>query len=402
MTTATKTDTRFRALTTLLHRHENLWRPVPFYLSELPWESNIPELATALRKLDQLQLSELESDSAALLTWLGEFIPEMGDIAALQRVPLQSTAAHHYSSRFHRDIPGRKWRQIKAFAGCMKQPDGRILEWCSGKGHLGRALHQRFRVPVTGLDWNSDLCRKGNKLSHTHNVDVRLEHCDVLSPAAAHHLGQAKHAVALHACGDLHRRLIETASSRGIQSLHLSPCCYHLSADTRYRPFSRAGRNSGLQLSRDECRLAVQETVTAAATTAKRRDKKNAWRLGFDRLQRKIRGVDEYLPVPPVSDLCLKAGFADFCHQAAAMKALAIPQGVDWSALEQIGWQRQAEVCRMELPRHAFRRVLELWLVLDRALYLEESGYSVRVSRFCERDVTPRNLLIRAFKPVAL
>ena len=188
---------------------------------------------------------------------------------------------------------------------------------------------------------------------------------------------------------------------QGIKSLHLSPCCYHLSSDPDYQPFSKAGRNSGLQLSRDECRLAVQETVTAAAATAKRRDKKNAWRLGFDHLQREIRAVDEYLPVPPVSDACLKAAFADFCYRAAAMKALAIPTGVDWSGLERIGWQRQAEVCRMELPRHAFRQVLELWLVLDRALYLQESGYSVDVSRFCEREVTPRNLLISAFKPVA-
>ena len=39
MTTAIKMDTRFEALTSALLRHENLWRPVPFYLRELPWES---------------------------------------------------------------------------------------------------------------------------------------------------------------------------------------------------------------------------------------------------------------------------------------------------------------------------------------------------------------------------
>ena len=188
---------------------------------------------------------------------------------------------------------------------------------------------------------------------------------------------------------------------QGIKSLHLSPCCYHLSSDPDYQPLSKVGRNSGFNLSRDECRLAVQETVKAAATTASRRDKKNAWRLGFDHLQREIRAVDEDLPVPPVSDACLKDTFADFCHQAAAMKALSIPSKTDLSVMERIGWQRQAEVCRMELPRHAFRRVLELWLVLDVAMYLQESGYSVEVSRFCEREVTPRNLLISALKPVA-
>ena len=402
MTTAIKMDTRFEALTSALLRHENLWRPVPFYLRELPWESGNSAVAAALRALDELQLSELESDSNALLNWLAQFVPDMSDVAALCRIPLRPATTYAYSSQFHRDIPGRKWQQIKAFAGCMDRPDGRILEWCAGKAHLGRALYQRFKTPVTGLEWNSELCRKGNKLSHTHQVDVRLEHCDVLSPAATHRVEQANHVVALHACGDLHRRLIETVGSQAVQSLHLSPCCYHLGQDPVYQPFSQAGHNSGLQLSRDECRLAVQETVTAAAVIAKRRDRKNAWRLGFDNLQREIRAVDEYLPIPPVSDTTLHGTFADFCHRAAAMKGLTIPPQVDWPALERIGWQRQAEVCRMELPRHAFRRVLELWLVLDRALYLQESGYSVDVSRFCEREVTPRNLLISALKPVMI
>ena len=50
----------------------------------------------------------------------------------------------------------------------------------------------------------------------------------------------------------------------------------------------------------------------------------------------------------------------------------------------------------MELPRHGLRRALELWLVLDRALYLGEHGYSVSVGTFCERRLTPRNLMIRA------
>ena len=389
---------RFQAVTELLHVQEQLWRPVPFYLPELPWESRFPALACALRALDGPHLAELESNNAALLAWLAHFLPELEAVTTAQRVPLQPATTYRYSSSFHRDIPGRKWQQIKAFASSMPPPDGPVLEWCAGKGHLGRALYQRFQTPVTGLEWNSELCRKGNALSHRHAVDVQLTHCDVLSSTATAHLARTNHVVALHACGDLHRRLVEAATMQGVSSVYLSPCCYHLSADPGYRPFSQAGRISGLQLSRDECRLAVQETVTAAAATAKKRDTKNAWRLGFDRLQRQARKVDEYLPVPPVSDAALQKGFVEFCRGAAALKKVSLPPGIDWPALEAIGWQRQREVCRMELPRHAFRRVLELWLVLDRALFLEESGYKVTVNRFCERAITPRNLLICATK----
>ena len=53
---------------------------------------------------------------------------------------------------------------------------------------------------------------------------------------------------------------------------------------------------------------------------------------------------------------------------------------------------------RHELVRHLFRRPLELWVVLDYSMFLEEQGYDVRLGTFCERQLTPRNLLIDAEK----
>jgi hypothetical protein len=45
-----------------------------------------------------------------------------------------------------------------------------------------------------------------------------------------------------------------------------------------------------------------------------------------------------------------------------------------------------------------FRRPLELWLVLDRALYLQERGYEVKLGTFCAPTLTPRNVLLVAEK----
>ena len=72
------------------------------------------------------------------------------------------------------------------------------------------------------------------------------------------------------------------------------------------------------------------------------------------------------------------------------------PGDEDWPALEHTGWQRLAEVRNLELVRGLFRRPLELWLLLDRALLLEEQGYRVRLGTFCPSQLTPRNLLLLA------
>jgi hypothetical protein len=61
-----------------------------------------------------------------------------------------------------------------------------------------------------------------------------------------------------------------------------------------------------------------------------------------------------------------------------------------------LGWQRLATVRNLELPRSLFRRPLEIWLLLDRALFLEEQGYQVRLGNFCPAQLTPRNILLLA------
>jgi hypothetical protein len=166
---------------------------------------------------------------------------------------------------------------------------------------------------------------------------------------------------------------------------------------------SRLGRDLAhqhrLHLNREDLALAVQETITAPRSDRMARARGNAWRLGFDLLQRKLRGTDDYLPLPSLARGRSPPSFEAFCRWAAAQKGMALPAPCDWQALEQEGWRRYAEVSRLELVRHLFRRPLEIWLVLDRALFLEEAGFRVEVGTFCTRALTPRNLLLRARPP---
>ena len=50
----------------------------------------------------------------------------------------------------------------------------------------------------------------------------------------------------------------------------------------------------------------------------------------------------------------------------------------------------------LELVRGLFRRPLEVWLLLDRALYLQEQGWKVQLGTFCAYHLTPRNALLLA------
>jgi hypothetical protein len=175
----------------------------------------------------------------------------------------------------------------------------------------------------------------------------------------------------------------------------VAPCCYNRISSEQYQALSAPARASALRLSREDLGLPLSETVTAGLRVRLQRDTSMARRLGFDQLQRQLRGCDEYLPTPSLPSEWLHRSFADYCQHLAALKGLSTGEQ-DWAALEQHGWQRLAQVRNLELVRGLFRRPLEMWLVLDRALFLQENGYQAQVGRFCETALTPRNLMVLA------
>ncbi|WP_280554492.1 methyltransferase [Halomonas sp. 25-S5] len=389
---------RFARLTALLAEWQPLWRPMPFQHRRLPWAEAHPELADGLRSLDDAECARLQADPFTDSP-LAERLP-VAELAALVELPELPAEGPGLPAQWAEHMGGRKWQQVAAFVPRMAAlPGAVLLEWCAGKGHLARTLARRLDREVTGLEWQAALCRDGQALAERQGARVQLAQQDVLAPDAARWLTADTQVAALHACGDLHGRLIELAAEQG-SAVTLAPCCYHRTARVHYRPFSRRGRElaaaHGLSLTREDLAMAVQETVTAPRHVRRHRQRANAWRLGFDALQRQVRGRDAYLPVPSLAYGRMPESFAGFCRWAAECKGLVLPAGIDWHAFEQQGQRRQAEVTRLELVRHLFRRPLEVWLVLDRQRRLEEAGFRVELGTFCARELTPRNLLLRA------
>ncbi|MCW5581721.1 MAG: methyltransferase, partial [Luteimonas sp.] len=285
------------------------------------------------------------------------------------------------------------------FAARGTRPAAPLLEWCAGKGHLGRRLAQADGVAVTSLEIDPALCAAGAALAARADIRQTMLCADALAGDAQAHL-RGREVVALHACGELHRTLVRSASRSGAAGYRIAPCCYHLGAGDAYRPLS-AGAT--LALNTDTLRLAVTETVTAPQHVRRRLARDQAWKLGFVALRDAVEGGNDGAPPAPrsfrpVPAAWLTGDFAGFCGALAQREGVVLPEVTQgqWAYWQAQGERRRLEVRRHELVRHAFRRALEAWLVLDLALGLEERSFDVEAGTFCERRLTPRNLLVLA------
>ena len=377
-----------------------LWREVPFKQPQLSWYARHPHWHGILQAIDDSLLDALAADPELLAVFareaLGIRLPVQPDVPAAEGCPACA----------RRDPPDgvkpRKWEQVERFVNArdaVSDDTGRrVVEWCAGKGHLGRSLLARDpNREVVALERDPELVWHGVRIAADRDLRLRFEVQDVLASSVARFCSGDSNHVALHACGRLHISMLRHCSRGGVAQIDLAPCCYHLVDDVPYRPLSACVRQgTGLSLDRDALKLAVQETVTAPHNARRNRARLQQWRLGFDSLLRAYCGYRHYLPLPSLSLTAAGGDFQAFCQRAAATRGLTLPGGIDYPRMEQAGRDRFARVSREDLVRQLFRRPLELWLAYDRCLYLEEQGYAVSLQAFCPRDVTPRNLWIHA------
>jgi len=384
---------RFHALRDCLVAHDDLWRPTPFHIPRPDWCDLYPDLGQQLLSLKDEEVTRLAGDAHALIELLAHVRPQLRSLHELIALPRAGHNAAPPPAHLFTHVPGRKQGQITAFAQATTDIRFPILEWCAGKGHLGRLLGYQHRHPVASLEIDATLVRAGTALAAHAGITQTFLHEDALAASAQPHLA-GHHAVALHACGELHLALLRAAVTHGAPALDLAPCCYYRIAQKNYVPLNH---DADLPLSRDELHLAVTESITAGQRDRRQRDLARAWKLAFLEWRTRL-GVPRGRTFKPVPGGWLTLGFDAWMRRLCQRELLRelLPEAANHDELEQIGWQRLKEVSRLELVRLTFRRPLEIWLALDRAVFLARHGYQVDLHEFCDPALTPRNLLISA------
>lgn len=384
---------QFERYSSVLHQYRDYWQLVPFEHRQVPWQNSL--LQERLEALSMEDITAIDQTPALQSKHFDDIFPELFELIPIACLP----AKQDYKSVpfwLSNAIGGRKLEQINAFIRHLPDCDLPVLEWCAGKGHLGRLLSFQQQRSVTSVEWQEKLCQQGRRLAEINSLEQSFVHADVMSVQGAEVLKPKQQIVALHACGQLHLQLLQQAVQNQNQQLHLVPCCYHLIDSPFYQPLSREAKHQDLALSRHDLRLAVQGQVTGGARVTKLRHTEVWWRLSYQALYADMTSGTGYRPLTSVAKHWFTGNFADFSHWAAAQHDLTIPDNPDWAFYLQQGARHQEVTQRIELVRHLFRRALEVWLLLDRALFLQEHGYQVSIGSFCDYQTTPRNLLIQA------
>jgi hypothetical protein len=391
-------EQRFDELGHWLKDHRHLWQPRPFIQFPVPWELDFPRLAAHLRSLSLKDIENLESKP-----WQLSFSSQQFQDLASRSLELSSCSRHPRAEtltvRDRRWIKERKWGQIRAFANAgssfiRSSRAGQLLDWCGGKGHLGRILSLQHGLAVTLIDFDATLCEAAERLAIKAKVRLEALTKDVCLDPVHTHIDEQTAVLALHACGQLHINLLHQASYHRAPLLLVVPCCYHRIQGQNYQPLSSRGQAMNMPLTRDHLKLATTEQVGACQKMQETRHRWMIWRTGYDLLLREASGRDQYTSLPHFPASQSQLPFDEFCQNLSRQFQHSLPAKWNTDSILKEADFRVRQMRGLALVRWLFRRPLELWLGLDRCLYLGEQGYKVKLGTFCDRETSPRNLMI--------
>ncbi|MCB9681767.1 MAG: methyltransferase [Alphaproteobacteria bacterium] len=389
---------RLDALGAWLVRWQDLWTVAPFREHHPAWTRAHADLAAWLTALpaDRVRALEADPDLAvdAPAPW-PTLVATRRDLVALGPLPAQVRPPGFDPAQ--RKVRGRKWTQVGAFLAAVepvvRTVDGPVVEWCAGRGHLGRTLAAHLDRPAWLLERDPHLCAPPEGIAE--HPDVAHRQVDVLDDAVFGLVPERAALVGLHACGRLTDRLFEAAWRRDAAMVAASPCCPHrLYGPDHHAPRSRRAAAHGLAPTLDLLRLAVLDEVVATPRRRTLRRREQWLRIAVDLLARQHTGHDVHHGFRTVDRNTFDLPLDRFVREVVVPLGVPVPDVFDADALGRAATVELARQRALGLVRMLFRRPLELWLALDRAVGLAERGWRVDVGTFCAREATPRNLLI--------
>lgn len=343
-------------------------------------------------ELQRLEGAGVDGDWSAAPASLQAFVDDVRRVTAvrqlLDEVPRVAPRRHE---------PWIKQRQIDVFSRWLARvaPDAtRIVDVGSGHGHLTRALAAALGRPVVGLERDPAIAARARALA-AHDDDVAFAVTDVVRSGLAVQAGDG--VVGLHACGQLGDLAAVAVASAGVPAtLAFVGCCLQKQHDAWRHPLDDA-----------EPRLSLPKPLLGLSNLTTRDTGVEAVRA--DNLAGRCRRIalrlllaDAGVVVRPRAELeglnrrAAHEPLAVLVALAFGARGLALPSAPAIDAADVAAHTLHDRFRRLALPRSLLGRVIEVFVLFDRGLFLERRGFDVDVGVLFPAALSPRNLALVA------
>jgi hypothetical protein len=290
----------------------------------------------------------------------------------------------------------RKRGQVAAILRVLREvfpAPSEIVDVGAGRGQLTAQASSALSVTAIGLERDPERVAVATALAR--DLPVRFVTADVLSPTENPLLSMPpdprRLLMALHGCGELADALVTAAVATRAAVLLLACCPQKIRGQQRMAlmPGGPAWPRKILGLANVMARTqGIEGALKHALATKKSR---LALRTMLATRGTAIPAGEE---MRGVNRRKANAGFAIFAQAVCQARGFPAPTPHEIAAADKQAHAHYLAQRRLSLPRSMLGRPLEIFLAIDRALYLQHHGYDTRVVELFPAAYSPRNIAV--------
>tara|TARA_Y100000780_G_scaffold232456_1_gene264098 strand:- start:17895 stop:19058 length:1164 start_codon:yes stop_codon:yes gene_type:complete len=311
------------------------------------------------------------------------------DLKELIKVPLKTPTGHTIPKELQVGMSEKKRHetsQIKSFLAPFKFNS--FVDIGSGKGHLSKVLLHDLNGRSVCIDSDKTLQDSGHaqikKLTPEleNKITFKNQHFDLSSELE----DRTATILGLHCCGDLSTALIETHKKSDGALLNFG-CCYHKSTQLN---LCDSSRKDPIELSFHALNLATRSNRLIDQETWRRRERVKIYRYILHMIQVDELG-GEFESIGNAHHTDYDKSFREYVEiHAPRLSTLPLESLFE----TYMGSEKLKRLLSLEVIRSPLGRMVELFILFDRAQSLNDSGRSVEVFELFSRDLSPRNVAI--------
>ena len=400
---------RFQEIADFLQPYQRIWQNEIMLLYPTPLEDFpkewVEELAQIKQKEDVIRLEKKEVFSFIKSPSLIAFYQRLEELATISKIPDLTPYPEDKSLFLH--MTPKKQHEIKRLAPFVNDfyqthHIEKIVDIGGGIGHLAQSLANHYDLKTTSLDMDPVMQETGGQRQLNNKVEYIQVKVDAENSQFQSLLSSDCMTLGLHTCGPLANHQIKASSAKKIKGLISFGCCYEkLQHDPNSQNISQFAKNLKNPITFNYFALTL---ATRAHRKMHEKDYELKLKVKFFRYAIHILLHDEYgmnklISLGNSSPKLYDESFGNYVIEQFRRINLPLHQTKEELDAYFTDPERQELIWKMltaGLIRNAFGRLMELYILLDRALYLEEHAYNVELREFFDEPVSPRNLGIVA------
>ena len=281
-----------------------------------------------------------------------------------------------------------------------------IVDIGGGIGLLAQILSNQYQLNVTSIDMNSQLQTTGDQRNqfNAKNPSRRVRYKNL-------HVGDDEEflsilnnesmPIGLHTCGKLALDLIHAGVKKKVPVMVNLGCCYHTLGESSGTQLlsSFARENNAFWMNKFALTLSCRAHRKMNEKDYDLKIKVKYFRYAFHILLHDFYEIKGMIGLGNSSPKLYNGPFSLYAQEQ--FERIGIKSQHNQEELDHFFSKPELKVqiekmLAAGIIRNALGRIMEIYLLLDRAIYLEEQGYEVNVQEFFSEKLSPRNIGITA------